>query len=124
MLEHVVTKLFCRPGITGAATLVFAREGAALNQVPKHLLQEYHHAVVLPAKRRLDSEYMARTTFFCDFKLIFNNVMRQWDMAALESLIGKGTFQTLTDAQKAPTDGPGDEMAHALVLPHLERDTA
>ena len=122
--EHVVQRPLCRPGITGSATVVFAREEAALNRIPKNRLQDYYHSVVLPAKRRLDAEYMARATFFSDLRLIVDSVMRRWDMAALESLIGMEMLQIQVGAHTGPTASPGDEMARSLVLPQLERDTA
>src|SRR6185312_17255469 len=66
MPEHVIGDLCCRPGITGAATIAFAREETLLDQLPEHDLEAYYHKVVLPAKVRLDAEYMARATFFTD----------------------------------------------------------
>lgn len=79
MPEHVVIDLPCRPGITGAATIAFAREEALLDRIPAHNLEAYYHRIVLPAKRRLDAEYMARATFASDLKLIVKSVLRRWD---------------------------------------------
>lgn len=79
MPEHVIIDLPCRPGITGAATIAFAQEESLLDHVPEHHLDAYYHQVVLPAKRRLDSEYMARATFLSDLKLIVNSALRRWD---------------------------------------------
>lgn len=87
MREHVVSELPCRPGITGMATSVFAREEAILARVPKDQLEAYFHNVVLPAKRQLDSDYMARATFYSDFQLIVNSVLRRWDKGALEGFL-------------------------------------
>ena len=92
MREHVLCDLPCRPGITGAATIAYAREEAVLDRVPKHHLENYYHAVVLPAKRRLDSEYMARATFLSDFKLIVDSVLRRWDTSVMEELLNTGAF--------------------------------
>jgi lipopolysaccharide/colanic/teichoic acid biosynthesis glycosyltransferase len=94
MPEHVIHKLPCRPGITGAATIAFAREAAALGNVPEEHLESYYHAVVLPAKRYLDAEYMARATFFSDFKLIFDSVLRRWDVDAMKHLLDTWAFET------------------------------
>jgi lipopolysaccharide/colanic/teichoic acid biosynthesis glycosyltransferase len=93
MPEHMVSNLPCRPGITGAATIAFAREESVLDRIPKHHLESYYHMVVLPAKRRLDAEYMARATFSSDLKLIFNSVLRRWDNSVMEELLNTGTFQ-------------------------------
>jgi lipopolysaccharide/colanic/teichoic acid biosynthesis glycosyltransferase len=91
--EHVIFDYPCRPGITGAATLAFAREEAILDRVPKHQLEGYYHAVVLPAKRRLDAEYMARATFSSDFKLIVDSVLHRWDTSVMEELLNTGAFK-------------------------------
>ena len=87
MPEHANFDLPCRPGITGAATIVFAREEIVLDCVSKHFLESYYHTVVLPAKRQLDAEYMARATFLSDLKLIFDSVLRRWDSSAIEGLL-------------------------------------
>jgi lipopolysaccharide/colanic/teichoic acid biosynthesis glycosyltransferase len=93
MQEHVVFDLSCRPGITGAATIAFAREEALLARVPTHYLDTCYHSVVLPAKRRLDAEYMANATFLSDLKLIFNTVLRRWDSAVIDSLLDDASFE-------------------------------
>jgi len=93
MPEHVISNLKCRPGITGAATIAFAREEEVLDRVPKHHLESFYHAVVLPAKRRLDAEYMASATFLSDFKLIVNSVLRRWDRSIMEGLLNTGAFE-------------------------------
>lgn len=87
MPEHVKVDLACRPGITGAATIAFAREEMILDRVPKHALDSYYHRVVLPAKRKLDAGYMARATFLSDLKLIISSVLRRWDSAVADSLL-------------------------------------
>lgn len=87
MPEHVTAELSCRPGITGAATIAFACEESVLERIPKHQLNAYYHEVILPAKRRLDSEYMARATFVTDFKLLFDSVLRRWDRELADELL-------------------------------------
>jgi lipopolysaccharide/colanic/teichoic acid biosynthesis glycosyltransferase len=69
----------CRPGITGAATLVFAYEEAVLTRIPRDLLCEYIRNTVLPAKLELDREYMAEATFLSDLSLIVRTLVRRWD---------------------------------------------
>jgi len=91
--EHVICDLHCRPGITGAATIAFAREETTLDRVPQHRLEAYYRAVVLPAKRQLDAEYMARATFFSDLKLILNSVFRRWDGAVADALVEHERFE-------------------------------
>ena len=68
----------CRPGITGAASLAFAREEVMLATIPKHHLDHYYANRVLPLKQRLDDAYMARATFSSDLKLLFLTALRVW----------------------------------------------
>lgn len=84
--EYVVFDLPCRPGITGMATIAFAREQLILARLPKEHLETYIHSAILPAKQRLDSDYMARATFLSDLRLIFNTLLRRWDAEAMKSL--------------------------------------
>jgi lipopolysaccharide/colanic/teichoic acid biosynthesis glycosyltransferase len=92
MPEHVNSNLPCRPGITGAATIAFAREEAVLGRVPEDQLEFFYHAVVLPAKRRLDARYMARATFLSDLRLIVDSTLRRWDCSFMESLLNAESF--------------------------------
>ena len=93
MPEHAIFDLPCRPGITGAATIAFAREETVLDCVPKHYLDTYYHTVVLPVKRRLDAEYMARATFLSDLKLIVDSVLRRWVSSVMEGMLVKWAFE-------------------------------
>jgi lipopolysaccharide/colanic/teichoic acid biosynthesis glycosyltransferase len=90
---HAIADLPCRCGITGAATIAFAREEEFLDRIPKHHLESFYHSVVLPAKHRLDAEYMAHATFFSDLKLIFDSVFRRWDTSTVESLLKAWIFE-------------------------------
>jgi lipopolysaccharide/colanic/teichoic acid biosynthesis glycosyltransferase len=118
--EHVISDLPCRPGITGAATIAFAREEAALDRIPRHRLEAYYHEVVLPAKRRMDAEYMARASFFSDLKIIVNSVLRRWDNSMMEGLLQKAFKQddreTIFMAQEAEV-----VINRARKLPSMER---
>jgi lipopolysaccharide/colanic/teichoic acid biosynthesis glycosyltransferase len=93
MPEHVKVNLYCRPGITGAATIAFAREETILDRVPRHSLDAYYHKVVLPTKRRLDAEYMANATFSSDLKLIVDSVLRRWDGSVADALLEAESFE-------------------------------
>lgn len=94
--------LACRPGLTGRATTAFAREEKVLSRVPREHLDAYIHDAVLPAKRKLDAEYMARATFFTDLGLIVKTVFRRWDTAILEELPEVAEF--VAKAPFAPPD--------------------
>ena len=121
MPEHAISRLSCRPGITGLATMVFADEETVLARVPSDQLDVFFHAVVLPAKLQLDAQYMARATFLSDLQLLAKSVLRRWDNAALEALVsmpqaagqrGKSSFQGL---EAAP--GPVAARANEVVQP-------
>jgi lipopolysaccharide/colanic/teichoic acid biosynthesis glycosyltransferase len=86
LAQFVISAPSCRPGITGLATTAFACEERILARVPPEHLDAYIHAVVLPAKRQLDAEYMARATFRSDLALIVKTVLRRWDYAAIQAL--------------------------------------
>ena len=79
-------RLACRPGLTGFATMVFAREEMALAKVPQAQVDAYYQAVVKPFKGKLDAVYMARATFLSDLKIILKSVLRDWDDVALSEL--------------------------------------
>jgi len=68
----------CRPGITGAASLAFAREEILLAEIPRQQRNGYYATRVLPLKQCLDEAYMARATFVSDVKLILRTVLRVW----------------------------------------------
>lgn len=108
--EHRISVLPCRPGVTGAATIAFADEETVLDRISKHQLESWYQSVVLPAKRRLDSEYMARATFLSDLELIVKSVLRRWNSSAIEDLVG-------TEALEAQ-DGIGrfDASTSAITL--------
>jgi len=85
--EHQIGVLQCRPGITGAATIAFAREEQVLATLPDLDLDSYYSSIVLPAKLRLDTEYMSCATFLSDLKLIANTALRRWDTSTIHDLI-------------------------------------
>ena len=91
--EHVVFDLPCRPGITGMATIVFACEETLLVYLPKDQLDGFYHGVVLPAKRKLDTDYMARATFLSDIRLLVDSVLRRWKTDTLDSFIAFSNFE-------------------------------
>jgi lipopolysaccharide/colanic/teichoic acid biosynthesis glycosyltransferase len=118
--EHAISNLPCRAGITGAATIAFAREEAILDRVPNCHLDSFYYSAVLPAKHRLDADYMARATFLSDLKLIVDSVLRRWDRSIMEGLLtawaleqeGSEVFRDMADA--------GGVVAHMSVLPGFQ----
>lgn len=113
MLEHSTVMLRCNPGITGAATIAFAREEVVLNRVSKDRLEDIYHAVLLPAKQRLDDDYMSRATFLSDVRLLVNTVLRRWDSSYLDSLIAEAV---LRNEGEMPTAGTYQKLLE-LALP-------
>lgn len=107
--EHVKFRFTCRPGITGAATIAFAREEWLLDRVPRHDLDAFYDTVVLPAKRRLDAEYMAQATLLSDLKLIVSSVLRRWDTSVLEGLLGTAAFNAESRRTLPPHARPQEE---------------
>ncbi|HVZ82151.1 MAG TPA: sugar transferase [Terracidiphilus sp.] len=62
--------MYCRPGITGAATLAFRCEEELLGNMPPSQIEVFYHRAIKPLKARLDSSYMRRATFWSDLRLI------------------------------------------------------
>jgi lipopolysaccharide/colanic/teichoic acid biosynthesis glycosyltransferase len=85
---HQQSLFYCRPGVTGPATLAFAREDALFALIPAESLETYYRDVVLPLKNEIDSAYMARATFASDLRLLLRTAFRSWDT---ESPIEVGT---------------------------------
>ena len=81
--EQQLAVFRCRPGITGNATLAFAREERLLAHIPDQLLAEYYRLKILPIKVQLDSDYMAQATMLSDINVLFRTVTGQWAAAAI-----------------------------------------
>lgn len=82
--EQQIGELRYRPGITGAASIAFAREELLLAALPKEYLHAYYLSAIVPLKQRLDDAYMARATLLSDLKLLLKTGLRRWD--AIENL--------------------------------------
>ena len=71
------TKIVCgRPGITGAATLLFANEEELLHQVKAEQIEKFAVEVLNPVKVNIDRQYRRRATFFSDFYLLLRTIFR------------------------------------------------
>ncbi len=80
------TCLDCRPGLTGFATMVFAREEIALASLPQADVLAYYQGVIKPFKHRLDTAYMARASFLSDLRIVLKCLFRAWGDVALTEL--------------------------------------
>jgi lipopolysaccharide/colanic/teichoic acid biosynthesis glycosyltransferase len=94
--EHLLYKLPCRPGLTGAATVAFAREEVILADIPAELLDDYYRHVVLPAKHQIDAEYLAQATFFSDLGLLINTALRRWNTTVAETFLAAAAFERMS----------------------------
>jgi len=119
--EHAISNLPCRAGITGAATIAFAREEAILDRVPRNHLKSFYHSVVLPAKHQLDADYMAHATFVSDLKLILDSVLRHWDSAILENLLEDWSFEQRNSIPLHSMTESEHPFSHAQKLPQMDR---
>lgn len=122
--EHAISSVPCRAGITGAATIAFAREESILDRVPKSHLELFYHSVVLPAKHQLDEEYMANATFVSDLKLIIDSVLRRWDSSIIESLLTTLAFEHGDGLQLSSMTEPDGTFSHAAMLAQMDRPAA
>jgi lipopolysaccharide/colanic/teichoic acid biosynthesis glycosyltransferase len=66
--------LAVKPGLTGAATLVFSNEQKLLAQIPAPDLVVFYVRDLLPRKARLDCEYAARANFVSDCRVLLKTV--------------------------------------------------
>jgi lipopolysaccharide/colanic/teichoic acid biosynthesis glycosyltransferase len=71
--ERLILNL--RPGITGPASLKYAREEELLASVENP--QKYNDEVLWPDKVKLNLEYYRNRSFFKDIKIIFNTIFGQ-----------------------------------------------
>jgi lipopolysaccharide/colanic/teichoic acid biosynthesis glycosyltransferase len=76
LAEHEQMYLFCRPGITGAATLVFAHEEEILAEVPQEHVETYAVRVLNPIKAKLDLDYANSATMRSDLRLLLDTAFR------------------------------------------------
>lgn len=82
-------EMVCRPGITGAATLAFAKEEEMLNKVPPEDLDSFHLEVLSPMKAELDDEYQKRATFFSDLAVLFDTLLKRGAWTSLDEASGQ-----------------------------------
>ena len=77
MLEGENRKILdLRPGITGPASLTYAKEEELLANVDD--LVEYNDTVIYPEKVRINLEYFYTHNFWGDFKIIFRTIFRKY----------------------------------------------
>lgn len=67
--------LATKPGITGAASLVFRNEEELLAYVPETELASFYVHHLLPCKARLDREYAAQATCLSDCRILIQTIL-------------------------------------------------
>jgi lipopolysaccharide/colanic/teichoic acid biosynthesis glycosyltransferase len=74
--QHETLCMLCRPGITGAATLVFSHEESLLADIPAEFVERYVTSTLNPEKCRLDSHYIETARFGTDMTILIRTVLR------------------------------------------------
>jgi len=76
-------------------------------------LDRYYRSIVLPAKLRLDTEYMSCATFLSDLKLIINTALRRWDTSAIHGLMEMeiAELRTRTHSKSPSSSGSPSRLA-------------
>ena len=90
--QHEHLAMHYRPGITGAATMVFAKEEHLLRAIPNEKLEEFHINVVSPIKKLLDQQYQEQATFFTDLRLLIDTILRPRECLDMHTLMTWHTF--------------------------------
>lgn len=95
--QHQFARLLWRPGTTGVATSAFARDVDFLVTVPAD------YRAILPAKHKLDSDYVSPAMFGLDLKLFTDTVLRRWDTSQIRDLRENfsSTLEQLHQASKS-----------------------
>lgn len=92
--EHHLGNLVCRPGLTGRASLAFAAEAHLVEDIPEHLLDQFHTSFISPLKLQLDQEYMKMASFCTDLKLIWHTVLRKGCYLDLSKIVHMGEAES------------------------------
>jgi lipopolysaccharide/colanic/teichoic acid biosynthesis glycosyltransferase len=74
--QHECLCMLCRPGITGAATIVFSDEENLLADIPVEIVEHYVTSVLNPEKCRLDSHYIETARFWTDMRIMMRTVFK------------------------------------------------
>lgn len=74
-LHMEVMNMPFRPGLTGAATLVFRCEEEMLQDIPDHELETYNCRLIKPLKAKLDWDYMSQATLGSDIAMLYQTAV-------------------------------------------------
>jgi lipopolysaccharide/colanic/teichoic acid biosynthesis glycosyltransferase len=76
VVQHEQFELPCKPGLTGAATILFAREEDLLAHVPHEDVETFTVNVLHPIKAVVDRQYASSSTFWTDLRLLVDTALR------------------------------------------------
>ena len=99
--QHENLNMLCRPGITGAATVVFSHEESLLAEIPEDLVEHYVMSVLNPEKCRLDSRYIESARLSTDLNILLRTLFKLSNEPKLMQI----PQPTLIEQEKASTDG-------------------
>jgi lipopolysaccharide/colanic/teichoic acid biosynthesis glycosyltransferase len=85
--ELELTLMPCRPGITGAATLLFRKEQHILREIPADQIGNFYSTYIAPAKVKLDAEYMSSANFRSDLRILRATVAGSGQHVTREALV-------------------------------------
>ncbi|HEY5212366.1 MAG TPA: sugar transferase [Acidobacteriaceae bacterium] len=74
--QHECLQMLSRPGITGAATVVFSDEERLLADVPENFVEHYVTSVLNPEKCRLDAHYIETARFSTDIRILLRTLFK------------------------------------------------
>jgi lipopolysaccharide/colanic/teichoic acid biosynthesis glycosyltransferase len=116
VLGHENYEMRCKPGITGAATLIFAQEHHLLAQIPEEKVESFMVEVLHRIKAQVDHEYELNSTFLTDLNILVRTPMYITGLGCAKSLQG------LADTQNAKAEPTPVEAAPQAVKssPHTD----
>jgi lipopolysaccharide/colanic/teichoic acid biosynthesis glycosyltransferase len=100
--QHENLHMLCRPGITGAATVVFSHEENLLAEIPEEFVEHYVMSVLNPEKCRLDSHYIETASFSTDMKILVHTLFKLGN----EPKLMHTPLPAFTRQEKSPIDNP------------------
>lgn len=86
LAAHEQMDMCCRPGLTGAATLIFAQEETLLSSVSEQVCEDFTIFTLNRIKAEIDLKYAQRSTFASDMGIIVSTVFTFGNNAAVQTL--------------------------------------
>ncbi len=82
-----LTSMPCRPGVTGAATLLFRKEQHILREVDADQIASFYSQYIAPAKVEIDAAYMRSATLLSDLGILWTTAFGSGHHATRENLV-------------------------------------